>query len=237
MNELAYLVPGDDFPPTHTALEEPNGLLAVGGSLDATTLLAAYRRGIFPWYEKPQPILWWTPDPRALLLPSELHVSRSLRKRLHSDAFILTVDRQFDAVMRACAAPREGMSGTWIDDDMVAAYSALHELGYAHSIEVSDREGALLGGLYGVALGGAFFGESMFSRATDASKVALVALVHIVRPAGFGLIDCQVESAHLKSMGARTFNRLDFESRLAHTVNRNIDSGIWHLPASCGALL
>ena len=234
---LAQLEPGDPFPPTTAALAEPNGLLAVGGILDADTLLRAYRRGIFPWYEAPQPVLWWTPDPRSVLFPDELHVSRSLGRTLRRARFRLSVDRDFSAVMEACAAPRPGQSGTWIGAEMLHAYGELHALGYAHSIEVRGVDDALLGGLYGVALGGAFFGESMFSRETDASKVALVALVHCLRRGGGQIVDCQVQNPHLDSLGARDIPRLDFEERLAQTVGRPMGADTWALPEECGALL
>ena len=234
---LTALLPGDPFPPSSHALSEPNGLLAVGGRLDTRTLLAAYRRGIFPWYEAPQPILWWTPDPRSVLLPEELHISRSLRRTLRRNAFSLSADCQFSAVMRACAEPRSVGGGTWIDEEMLRAYEALHKRGSAHSIEVHDSDRGLVGGLYGVAIGGAFFGESMFSRSTDASKVALVALVWILRSRNYRLIDCQMETAHLHSMGARSLPRLDFERALAHTVDESVDSTPWVLPPRCGELL
>ena len=237
MRPIRRLGEGSDFPPSSEALDYPNGLLAVGGSLTTQRLLAAYRRGIFPWYDEPQPVLWWTPDPRAVLFPDELHISRSLRKTLRRDKFHLAVDGQFARVMGECAQLRLDGLGTWIDDDMIAAYSALQSLGFAHSIEVLDEDGVLLGGLYGVALGRMFFGESMFSRANDASKVALVALVSILRRAGFRMIDCQVESDHMNSLGARLITRLDFERRLAQTVDIETDTGTWQLPATCGDLL
>ena len=237
MRQIRYLNANDDFPPTDEALEYPNGLLAVGGDLTAERLLEAYRRGIFPWYEEPQPVLWWTPDPRSVLYPDELHISRSLRKTLRRDAFALAVDQQFEAVMAACAELRGDGLGTWIGDDMLQAYCALHELGHAHSIEVMDDRGILVGGLYGVAIGRTFFGESMFSDVTDASKVALVALVSMLRRAGFEMIDCQVQSEHLDSLGARDIPRLDFERRLAQTIGMDIDAGMWNLPATCGGLL
>tara|TARA_R110000823_G_scaffold305166_3_gene427126 strand:+ start:58869 stop:59582 length:714 start_codon:yes stop_codon:yes gene_type:complete len=237
MRAIRRLDDTTDFPPTSEALEYPNGLLAVGGKLTPERLLGAYRRGIFPWYASPQPVLWWTPDPRSVLFPRELHVSRSLRRTLRADAFHLAVDQQFKTVMQACAELRGDGLGTWIDEDMIAAYSALQRLGHAHSIEVLDAQGNLLGGLYGVALGGAFFGESMFSRRSDASKVALVALRDILLRGGFSLIDCQVESDHLNSMGAQNLARLDFERLLAQTVNIEIATDIWHLPATCGDLL
>jgi leucyl/phenylalanyl-tRNA---protein transferase len=235
MRRVPFLDSDDDFPPTSEALQNPNGLLAAGGGLSAQRLVAAYRRGIFPWYEAPQPVLWWTPDPRTVLFPGELHVSRSLRKTLRANALALSVDTQFVRVMRECANRRG--SGTWIDDKMVDAYDHLHELGLAHSVEVSDTSGALVGGLYGVAMGRAFFGESMFSRVTDASKVALVALVDILKRGDFQIIDCQVENAHLKSLGARNIDRLDFEQRLEQTVGVATHDDIWQLPASCGDLL
>lgn len=237
MKPVYHLGDNSDFPPTSEALDEPNGLLAVGGELGPQRLLAAYRRGIFPWYEEPQPVLWWTPNPRSVLFPDELYISRSLRKRLRQDRYRLSVDTCFGRVMQACAKLRGDGLGTWIDADMIAAYSQLHAMGVAHSIEVSDASGSLLGGLYGVALGSVFFGESMFSRARDTSKIALVALVHIARRAGFHMIDCQVESEHMNSMGARCISRVDFEARLAQTVDSGVDGDIWHLPETCGGLL
>jgi leucyl/phenylalanyl-tRNA--protein transferase len=226
-----------EFPPSCEALEHPNGLLAVGGGLSPQRLLSAYRRGIFPWYEAPQPVLWWTPDPRSVLFPDELHISHSLRKTLRANDFHLAVDQQFTQVMRECAKSRRDGVGTWIDEDMVAAYERLHSMGFAHSVDVSDNAGKLVGGLYGVSLGRVFFGESMFSRVSDASKVALVALVSILRRGHFHMIDCQVENSHLNSLGARNIARLDFERRLAQTVDVEIDGDIWHLPATCGDLL
>jgi len=237
MRRVTYLEGDADFPPSSEALDHPNGLLAIGGELTAIRLLAAYRRGIFPWYEAPQPVLWWTPDPRSVLFPAELHVSRSLRRTLRKNTFGLAVDTRFSRVMHACAATRRQGAGTWIDEDMVAAYSKLHELGCAHSVEILDGAGALVGGLYGVSLGRVFFGESMFSRERDASKVALVALVDILRRGGFHMIDCQVENPHLNSLGARCIGRLDFERRLEQTVDVETDGAIWQLPAQSGDLL
>jgi leucyl/phenylalanyl-tRNA--protein transferase len=237
MRRVPYLDSESEFPPTCEALENPNGLLAAGGGLSPRRLLDAYRHGIFPWYEAPQPVLWWTPDPRSVLFPDELHISRSLRRKIRSNTLSLAVDQQFITVMRACAQLRREGTGTWIDEDMVAAYGCLHKLRYAHSVEVTDGEGALVGGLYGVALGRVFFGESMFSRATDASKVALVALVYMLKRGGFQMIDCQVENAHLNSLGARNINRLDFEQRLEQTIQVEPDRDIWQLPANCGDLL
>jgi len=231
---LPCLDDGGDFPPTATALREPNGLLAVGGSLDSELLLRAYQRGIFPWYEAPQPVLWWSPDPRSVLLPGELRVSRSLRRRLRRDDLGLSVNRCFAEVMTACAAPRSGQRGTWIDAAMLAAYTGLHHRGWAHSVEVWRGE-ALVGGLYGVAWGATFFGESMFSRESNASKIALVALVHAARVAGVSMIDCQIESDHLNSLGARCIRRLDFEDRLAQTPKTRAVT--LSLPTTCGDLL
>jgi len=233
---IPFLGHGDDFPPTCQALDEPNGLLAAGGELSQQMLLAAYSRGIFPWYEQPQPLLWWSPNPRAVLFPAELHISRSLRKVLRRNHFRLSVDTRFPDVMQACAEPRRDGLGTWIGTDMLRAYTALHYRGLAHSVEVLEPDGELVGGLYGVALGRVFFGESMFSRRTDASKVAMVALVHILLRGQFALIDCQVDNPHLRSLGAREIDRLDFEALLAQNIDFEMDPGIWSLPGTCGDL-
>jgi leucyl/phenylalanyl-tRNA--protein transferase len=237
MRAIRQLRRDDDFPPTCEALDYPNGLLAVGGDLCPERLIEAYHHGIFPWYEEPQPVLWWTPDPRSVLFPDRLHISRSLRRTLRRDRFRLTVDRAFERVMRMCAQLRGDGLGTWIGDDMLAAYCDLHHIGHAHSIEVWNVDNTLVGGLYGVALGRVFFGESMFSEENDASKVALVALVDIARRGQFELIDCQVESEHLNSLGACSISRLDFEQRLVQTTRKPHDPGIWRLPATCGDLL
>ncbi len=206
-----------EFPDTEQALSYPNGLLAVGGDLSTRRLLSAYRRGIFPWYEDPQPILWWSPDPRSVLFPEEINISRSLAKTLRRDRFRITADRAFHRVLSGCAAPRARERGTWITNNMARAYMELHRSGYAHSVEVWDEQEQLQGGLYGVAMGGVFFGESMFSRSSDASKVALVALTQVMTVHGFQVIDCQVESDHLNSMGARNIPRVDFEHYLPQT--------------------
>jgi leucyl/phenylalanyl-tRNA--protein transferase len=197
------------FPPAEHASRE--GLLAVGGDLQPGRLLEAYRRGIFPWYNEGQPILWWSPDPRAVLFPAEINVSRSLRKTLRSGKFQVTFDRRFDDVIGACAGPRRQHAdpGTWITRAMRDAYCELHRLGFAHSVE-TWHERKLVGGLYGVALGAVFFGESMFSRMTDASKVALVLGVRQLQRWGYTLIDCQLPSAHLERMGAHAIARADF---------------------------
>lgn len=201
------------FPALNKALKEPNGLLAAGGNLEAQTLLLAYQQGIFPWYEPPDPILWWSPDPRCVLLPEQLHVSRSMRKTLSQSPFRLSCDKVFSEVMQACAAPRSYTDRTWISAEMLEAYSRLHQLGYAHSIEVwQDDE--LVGGLYGIALGGAFFGESMFSRRANASKFGFIHLAQTLFKAGFSLIDCQVSSPHMLSLGAADIRRRDFQLTL-----------------------
>jgi leucyl/phenylalanyl-tRNA--protein transferase len=197
-----------DFPDVSHALTEPNGLLAIGGSLAPGCLLSAYRRGIFPWYEQGQPILWWSPDPRTVLFPNRLHVSRSLRKTLRKEIFTVTFDHAFEEVMRACAATRRRI-GTWITEEMIEAYVTLHAMGYAHSAETWYR-GRLVGGLYGVALGRVFFGESMFHRETDASKVAFVVLVRHLEAWRFKVIDCQMKTSHLLSLGAEEISRAQF---------------------------
>ena len=199
----------DAFPPAYEALTEPNGLLAAGGDLSPERLLAAYRRGIFPWYETGQPILWWSPDPRAVLYPDDLKVSRSLRRSIAKSQFTVTADGAFERVVARCAEPRRYTAATWITAEMADAYARLHRLGWAHSFE-TWHGGELVGGLYGVAIGRVFFGESMFSRATDASKVALVKMVELLRERNFALIDCQVGSHHTTSLGATALPRADF---------------------------
>jgi leucyl/phenylalanyl-tRNA--protein transferase len=214
------------FPPLSHALDEPNGLLAIGGDLGVETLLSAYRRGIFPWYSAGQPVLWWSPDPRAVLLPDELHVSRSLAKRVRNGGFEISFDRDFAAVIDACAAPRDQDSGTWITAEMRSAYLALHAQGHAHSIECR-RDGQLCGGLYGVALGRVFFGESMFARERDASKVALVRLCRWLLAWGYELLDCQVHTDHLASLGARDMPREEFARRLALLIDKLPTPDAW----------
>jgi leucyl/phenylalanyl-tRNA--protein transferase len=214
------------FPPLDAALDEPNGLLAAGGDLSPGRLLAAYRLGIFPWFGDDDPILWWSPDPRMVLYPPELKVSRSLRKSLRRPDYEIRVDTQFRTVVRSCAEPRAGQHGTWITVRMLAAYCTLHERGLAHSIE-TWREGKLIGGLYGIAIGRAFFGESMFARATDASKLALVHLVRQLERWRFGLIDCQMRTAHLASLGAREVPRERFSRELEQLVNYPSEPAAW----------
>jgi len=227
------------FPDVRQALREPNGLLAVGGDLSPERLLAAYRRGIFPWYSAGDPLLWWSPDPRTLLFPEGIHVSRSLRRRLRRRTLGVTLDRAFGDVIAACSAPRDPEGGTWILPEMIRAYQRLHALGHAHSLEVW-QDGRLVGGLYGVALGGVFFGESMFSRVDDASKVGLVYLCERLAAWGFGVIDCQMRTDHLMSLGALERRRSDFVALLDHWCPRPGRPGPWddgqlHFPAGPSA--
>jgi leucyl/phenylalanyl-tRNA---protein transferase len=218
------------FPPVESALREPNGLLAMGGDLSAERLLDAYRHGIFPWFNPGEPILWWSPDPRMVLEPQAIRVTRSLARRVRNGGFELRVDTAFSEVMQACAAPRDDALGTWISPAMVAAYTRLFDADYAHSVEIW-HDGVLVGGLYGVAIGRMFYGESMFSRMPDASKVALVHLARQLQQWNFGLIDCQMETPHLASLGARTMPRAVFTARLAELVNLPHLSGPWHFDA------
>ena len=209
----------EPFPPTSAALEDPNGLLAVGGDLSAARLLEAYQRGIFPWYEPGEPILWWTPQPRAVLRPAEFHESKSLRKFLKTNEWRVEYDLRFEQVINACAAPSPGREETWISDDMKAAYVELHRLGYAHSVEVIDND-RLIGGLYGVKLGRVFFGESMFSKESNASKVALHAICKKELLGPLSLIDCQMPNAHLQSLGMTLITRSEFEHILASEIKQ-----------------
>ena len=223
------------FPPVEAALREPNGLLAMGGDLSVERLLDAYRHGIFPWFNPGEPILWWSPDPRMVLVPSEIRVTRSLAKRIRNAGFDVRVDTAFVEVMHGCGEPRraepgEEPPGTWISPAMVAAYTRLFDAGYAHSVE-TWHNGELVGGLYGVAIGRMFYGESMFSREPDASKVALVRLARQLQQWEFGLIDCQMETSHLASMGARPILRATFTARLAELVNLPHRPGPWNFDA------
>jgi len=214
------------FPPVEQA--SPEGLLAIGGDLRPERLLEAYRHGIFPWYSGDQPLLWWSPDPRTVLFPEKLHVSRSMKRSLRPGLFSVTLDRCFRAVMTACAEPRPQYpdGGTWITAEMLTAYTRLHELGYAHSVE-TWAEGELVGGLYGVALGGAFFAESMFTHTSDASKVALVSLVRQLQNWGFRLMDCQQSSPHIKMLGAEDIPRRDFLDHVTAALNITERRGHW----------
>jgi len=216
---IPYLDPEDPFPPVEDAMRDPNGLLAAGGDLSPTRLLDAYRRGIFPWFGDEDPLLWWSPDPRMVLLVDELHVSHSLRKTIRSGRLRVTADRAFSAVVSGCAAPRDDGEGTWITTEMRAAYARLAALGYAHSIETWQHD-VLVGGLYGVAIGQMFFGESMFARVSDASKVAFVELVQHLRQWGFRMIDCQMPTAHLASLGARQIPRREFLAEVDRAVRQ-----------------
>jgi leucyl/phenylalanyl-tRNA--protein transferase len=212
MKRLHWISPDaapDQFPEPGLALDEPPGLLAGGGDLSAARLLAAYRRGIFPWYLPGQPVLWWSPDPREVLLPGEFHASRSLKRRLRRGEYVVTEDREFPAVIDACAADRGSELGTWITPQMRDAYVELAALGHAHSFEVW-HQGQLAGGLYGVRVGRVFSGESMFSARVDASKVALAHLASRCPSLGIRLIDCQMPSAHLRSLGSRALPRSEF---------------------------
>ncbi|EAR62182.1 leucyl/phenylalanyl-tRNA--protein transferase [Neptuniibacter caesariensis] len=217
------------FPPIDMALDEPNGLLAAGGELDQQRIITAYRSGIFPWYSPGEPVLWWSPNPRCVVFPDQLHVSRSMRKRLKKKDFKVVFDTNFDAVINACAAPRDGADGTWITAEMKAAYNALHAAGIAHSVEVY-MDDQLVGGLYGLAIGKLFFGESMFSRSRDASKIAFIKMVEQMQIWGYALIDCQVSNEHLFSLGATEIPRDQFQSYL----NRYLDqpqSHAWQFDA------
>ncbi len=218
---IPWLNPEDAFPPLSTALKEPSGLLAAGADLSPQRLIQAYRQGIFPWFSSGDPILWWSPDPRMVLFPDELQITRSLRKTLRKHAFEIRVDSCFPAVMSACAqTPRDGQSGTWITNEMLDAYCALHQQGIAHSVE-TWIDGELAGGLYGIALGRAFYGESMFAHATDASKIAFVHLVRQLQRWQYEIIDCQMRTDHLARFGAREIPRSEFSALLAKLVNCN----------------
>lgn len=215
------------FPPLSAALKQPNGLLAIGGDLSPRRLIHAYARGIFPWFSAGGPILWWSPDPRMVLFPQELTVSRSLKKRLQRQDYEIRFDSSFRAVIEACAmVPRPGQDGTWITPEMVEAYCRLYDLGHAHSVE-TWMDGKLVGGLYGVAIGRMFYGESMFHRVTDASKIAFVYLVRYLARHGFGMIDCQLKTAHLARFGAREIRRDEFAAHLTEFINMPHYHEVW----------
>ena len=224
---IPWLSEAHAFPPLEKAQAEPNGLLAAGGDLNPERILAAYRRGIFPWYSSGEPILWWSPDPRMVLFPDALKISSSLAKTLRNADYEVRLDSAFDEVIHACAVkPRDGQPGTWITAEMQQAYRALHRLGYAHSVETWIA-GELAGGLYGIALGQAFYGESMFTNERDASKIALAHLCAHLKRRGFGIIDCQMETAHLASLGAKPISRRDFAARLDELCLRGDAPGHW----------
>ena len=210
------------FPPTSTALDDPNGLLAVGGDLSAERLLEAYRQGIFPWYESGEPILWWTPQPRAVLRPSAFHESKSFRKFLKTSQWSIECDKRFESVVEACAAPAPGREQTWISAEMKTAYLELHRLGYAHSVEVMEGN-VLVGGLYGVKLGSIFFGESMFSIRSNASKYALYTLCKQEPLGSLTLIDCQMPNEHLKTLGMTMISRESFEGILYREIPKPVE--------------
>lgn len=218
--------PDAPFPPTRLALKSPNGLLAWGGDLHPRRLLRAYREGIFPWYSQGQPVLWWSPAPRCVIHPEGVYLSTRTRRRYNTGRYRLTADNAFSDVIVGCAAPRDRDQGTWITTELRAAFERLHRWGHAHSIEVW-RDDELCGGIYGLALGSAFFGESMFSRSTDASKIALVALCRLLAGWGFGLLDCQVANPHLRRMGAVDISRVSFERHLQRLVNEPRESRSW----------
>lgn len=217
----------DVFPDPAFALDDPNGLLASGGNLAPGTLLEAYSKGIFPWFNSDdEPVLWWSPDPRAIIEPAQLHVSRRLARRLRSGQFSCTFDEDFDAVVAACAEPRDDSGGTWITPAMARAYGDLHRMGWAHCVAVHE-DSQLVGGLYGVAIGTMFFAESMFSRTTDASKVAMAALCETLSDWHFSALDCQMMTEHLGSMGAQEIAREPFLARVAQAVNHPSKVGNW----------
>ncbi len=218
--------PKQAFPALDQALDEPNGLIAIGGCLAPQRIVNAYRHGIFPWFNPGEPILWWSPDPRLILFPEQLNISRSLNKTLRKKRFEIRHDQAFAEVMRACAAPRREQGGTWITGGMYRAYNQLHDQGIAHSFE-AWQDGELAGGLYGLAIGQVFFGESMFHRKTDASKVAFVHMVKQLTDWGYQLIDCQVSSEHLSSLGAEEISRRDFANLLNQFCNRQPDARAW----------
>lgn len=218
--------PGAPFPPTAQALESPNGLLAWGGDLHPRRLLNAYRQGIFPWYSAGQPVLWWSPAPRCVIFPGQVHLSRRTRRRYNSGVYDLSADTAFEAVITSCAEPRSYETGTWVTPEMRAAYTRLHRMGFAHSIEVW-RDGVLCGGIYGVAIGSVFFGESMFSRGPDASKIALIALCRLLKDWEVELLDCQVANPHLFRMGAVEISREAFEDWLEHLLPRQQSAAVW----------
>ena len=231
---IPFLGPADPFPPVEHALDQPDGLLAAGGSLTTRRLIDAYRRGIFPWFNEGDPILWWSPDPRTVLRPSHVHVSHSLKKKLKKEAFFVSVDRAFARVLDGCAAPRTGDlqsrddNHTWLSTQMRRAYTALHGAGLAHSIELW-MDGELAGGIYGVAIGRMFFGESMFSRRTDASKIAMTRLAAQLERWEFPLIDCQLETDHLMSLGAEPMPRRQFIAEVERLTA--LDGPKWEIDA------
>lgn len=214
---IPFLGPADPFPPVEQALDHPDGLLAAGGTLTMKRLVDAYQQGIFPWFNEGDPVLWWSPDPRTILVPSRMHISHSLKKRLKKNNFHVTIDAAFARVLDGCAAPRAEDSGTWLTEQMKRAYTSLHVAGLAHSVEVW-RDGELAGGIYGVAMGRMFFGESMFSRRPDGSKIAMARLAAQLDRWAFPMIDCQLETDHLMSLGAEHMPRRQFVREVQRLV-------------------
>jgi leucyl/phenylalanyl-tRNA--protein transferase len=231
---IPFLGPADPFPPVEQALEQPDGLLAAGGTLATKRLVEAYRSGIFPWFNDGDPILWWSPDPRTILRPDKVHVSHSLKKRLKKGEYCVSIDCAFVRVLDGCAAPRPGDGGTWLSPAMRRAYTSLHNAGLAHSIEVW-MDGELAGGVYGVAIGRMFFGESMFAQRTDASKIGIVVLAQQLARWRFPFIDCQLETAHLLSLGAEHLPRRKFIAEIAQLVKERAPS--WRLDADLAGSL
>ena len=234
---ITWLEGNAPFPPLSTALDEPNGLLAAGGELTIERLLSAYRSGIFPWYSADQPVLWWSPDPRMVVLPRNYAPKRSLAKVLRNKVYEVRCDTAFEAVMRACAnAPRDGQNGTWITEEMIAAYVRLHRAGHAHSIE-TWIDGELAGGLYGLAIGRMFYGESMFSHSTDASKIAFAHLCAFLAEQECGMIDCQMNTDHLASLGGQEIPRTQFVHILAGLTNAPAMTGWQQMTRRYGLLV
>ncbi|MBI3525211.1 MAG: leucyl/phenylalanyl-tRNA--protein transferase [Betaproteobacteria bacterium] len=232
---IPWIERGVPFPSVEKALRQPNGLLCGGGDLSSERLIEAYRHGIFPWYAPGEPLLWWSPNPRMVLFPAELKVSRSLARTLKNADYQIRLDSAFAQVIAACAAPREEGGGTWISAEMQAAYLRLHDLGYAHSVETWMIDGGnrtLAGGLYGIAIGRVFYGESMFSRRTDASKIALAHLCRLLEQRSFAVIDCQMNTPHLASLGAREILRSEFVAGLTRWSVEGDAAGRWPMDAA-----
>jgi len=223
--------PDAEFPDPAEAEQDPNGLLAIGGDLSSERLLMAYQRGIFPWFSVGQPLLWWSPNPRMVLLPRDLRISRSLRKSIRRKRFEVSMDQAFDQVIHGCSQPRPNEQGTWLVPEMMEAYGRLHQLGHAHSVE-TWLDGDLVGGLYGVAMGKIFFGESMFSRATDTSKIALVFLVDCIARWGYEMVDCQVYTEHLETLGAKQIPRTEFQRTVEAGTRKPADDVNWNVKRS-----
>lgn len=227
---LPWLDPNNElapFPLPRTALDDPEGLVAAGGDLSPTRLLRAYNQGLFPWYEEDQPILWWSPNPRGVLYPKEFVTHKSLLRTLKRNAWHITYNESFQEVMMACAEPRSNTHGTWITDDMIHSYTRLHQLNHAHSIEIWDEKNSLIGGVYGIAIGTIFFGESMFSRVTDASKVALLYLSTYLDYWGYKIIDTQLPSKHLTSLGGKGISRQSYLTLLSQYTHETSYPDAW----------